>query len=94
MLQVHPLQDAPKALWPELIQTIADVIGDEAALKMFISLNGRRFSVPRKCHETHFIVQAVGQEKAEILCRQFAGVLLDIPKGSYVLRRVRNSNIR
>lgn len=93
MTQQNSLKDLPKSLWPELIRTIADVIGDDAALMFFIKLNGRRFTVPIKCHGSHFIVDAIGQDKADALCQKFRGEQLSIPKGAHALRLIRNRNI-
>lgn len=87
------LKELPKPLWPKLIRTIAEVIGDEAALTFFIKLNGKRFQVPTKCHDSHSIVKAIGQDKADLLCQQFKQEFITIPKGATALRLARNRKI-
>lgn len=87
------LRNIPRRNWPVLIESIAQVMGDEAAMKLFIRFNGRSLTPPVKVNADHVIAQTIGVEKAEQFCSHFAGEALLIPKGAYLLRKIRNQNI-
>lgn len=88
------LNDINREDYPELINDIARVIGDEAAMTMFIRFNGRHLTVPAKCPPGHLIEETIGREKAKNFCREFEGETLNFPRGTLALRKARNQNIK
>ncbi|OQW67464.1 MAG: hypothetical protein BVN35_20380 [Proteobacteria bacterium ST_bin11] len=90
---MHPLQQLPRKNWPAQVSDIAEVIGDEAAMALFIRFNGRHLGIPLTCPAGHLIEEIIGAEKAALLCKTFARETVLFPKGAYLLRKSRNQNI-
>lgn len=88
------INDIKRKDFPELIEAIAEAIGEDAALTLFIRFNGRHLCVPLNCPSGHLIEQTIGKEKAKQFCQVFAGENLDFPRGAFVLKRIRNENIK
>lgn len=72
---------------PPLLNTIADVAGNEAALALARARGGSRVSIPARAKDDHWLVEVVGREAADKICDHFrvgtngTGVALDIPTG-------------
>lgn len=68
---------------PALLQEIADVVGEAAALAIASRAGGTRIYLPAQASDDHWLVQAVGRAAADKLCHHFAvdgrGQRLDIP---------------
>lgn len=90
---MHPLQQIKRSEWPSLIADIAEIIGDEAALKLFIRFAGRTLSVPTSCPSDHLIVLTIGEAKAALFCKTFKSECLMFPNGGKLLIKERNRNI-
>lgn len=65
----------------EIFQSVADVIGVEAAEKLCRALGGTRIYVPAKIGEHHPIAVALGEENAARIADYFHGTVLALPKG-------------
>jgi len=89
----NTLQQVNRADWPELIKEIAEVIGDEAALNLFIRFSGRHLNVPKKPIPNHMIEQTIGEEKFVLFVEHFGRELLKIPSGYKLLINIRNIKI-
>lgn len=89
----HPLRKIPRKNWPQQVETLAEVIGEEAALNLFIRFNGRHLHVPITCPAGHLIEQTIGADKAGLLCKQFGGENFLFPKGAFLLMKIHNNNI-
>lgn len=93
---MHPLQTIPRKNWPVQVEDFAKVVGDEAAMALFIRFNGRHLTIPSKPPgPDHVLVETIGMEKTVLLCHAFGGPdEFNFPKGAYLLRRIRNENIK
>jgi hypothetical protein len=93
---MHPLKKIPRKNWPVQVEEFAKVVGDEAALALFIRFNGRCLTIPIKNPGAdHVLVETIGMEKTVLLCNAFGGACeFNIPKSAYLLRRIRNDNIK
>lgn len=89
----HPLRQLKRTSWPELINRIAEVVGDEAALNLFIRFPGRHLVVPKTKIANHIISQTIGEEKFDLLRKAFAGEHLKIPNGRLLIINDRNNQI-
>lgn len=87
------LSQIPRKYWPKFISLIADVVGEEAAIELFLRFKGRHLAVPMACPPDHIIAQTIGAEKAALLCRRFSRETICIPKGANLSREIRNQNI-
>jgi len=87
------LRDIDPTTWPDLIKEIAEVIGDEAALNLFIRFSGRHLNVPMNAIAGHVIEETIGREAFVLLARDFGGDSLKIPGGHKLLIRDRNIKI-
>ncbi len=88
-----PLQKIRRADWPEVINDIAEIVGDEAALNLFIRFQGRHLVAPKTFIPNHVIVQTIGEEKAALFIGHFGGDHLKIPNGNKLLINLRNNEI-
>ncbi len=70
---------------PGILGEIADLVGIEAALAVAKAVGGGRAYVPRRPGPDHWLVQAMGPEKAAIVADYFttsrSGMELDFPPG-------------
>lgn len=90
-----------RAGWPDLpalLAEIADVAGIEAALAIAEAKGGQSASIPSRLRDDHWLVKAVGRERAEQLSEHFCSgrsrAQLDIPlgpSGSYLGERRRRA---
>lgn len=90
-----------RAGWPDLpvlLAEIADVVGIDAALRIAEIKGGQAVSVPSRLRPDHWLVRAIGQDKAEALSDHFCSgrsrAQLDIPlgpTGSYLADRRRRA---
>lgn len=90
---MQQLKQINREEFPALIGDIAEVVGDEAALALFIRFNGRHLTVPHRCPAGHLIEQTIGKEKAAQFCKFYKGENLDFPRGAVLLRKARNKAI-
>lgn len=95
---MNPLKQINRANWPELIKQLAEIIGDEAALKLFIRFSGRHLSVPKTRVRPsrpmiEIIDETIGEENAKLLVRNFGGEYLKFPNGRLILNNDRNNRI-
>lgn len=65
----------------EIFQSVADVIGVEAAEKLCRALGGTRIYVPATIGEHHPIAVAIGEENAARIAEHFHRTVLALPKG-------------
>jgi len=79
--------------WPEMVKEIAEVIGKESAIKLFIRFAGRHLCIPQKIPEGHIIEKTIGAERAELLRSHFRNDRLLFPTGASLIRKVRNKEI-
>lgn len=92
-LHMHKLQQLKRDNWPSLINDIAEMIGDEFAMSLFIKFAGRHFCVPITCPPGHVLESIIGAEKAKLFCKNFGGESLTFPNGRLLLIKERNRKI-
>ena len=84
---------------PVLLSDFADVVGVESALAIARAKGGQRVSIPANPGDSHWLVKAIGREKAFQLCQAFVpspGIEVDIPSGpasAYLNERDRRHQI-
>jgi hypothetical protein len=92
---MHPLTQIPRKNWPVQVDELAKVVGDEAAMALFIRFNGQHLSIPKVCPGPgHVIIETIGTEKAALLCKEYERGTIIFPRGAYLLRKIRNGNIK
>lgn len=69
---------------PAILAEIADLIGEVAAIAIAARKGGTRIYLPARVKPDHWLVEAVGFDKAKILCEHFTvdrkrGAFVDIP---------------
>ena len=67
---------------------VAEVIGDDATMRLCERFGGVRFYVPRHIGPNNAIAIAIGREAAEKLAEYFHGTDIDLPKAYLGRRRV------
>lgn len=72
-----------------LLAEIAELIGAEAAGRLCRACGGVSYYLPAKPKPTHPWAQVVGLEAMEILCAQYGGSRLTLPKGDNAAKRRR-----
>ena len=76
---------------PPLLREIADVAGEEAALRIAEARGGARVFIPAQAAPDHWLTQAVGPEAAAAICAHFrageGGLSLDLPLGPHSAAR-------
>lgn len=92
-----------RAGWPDLpalLAEIAEVVGIEAALSIAEVKGGQAASIPSRLRDDHWLVKAIGRERAETLSEHFCSgrsrAQLDIPlgpTGSYLGDRRRRAAV-
>jgi Mor family transcriptional regulator len=92
-LHTHKLQRIKRENWPPLIKDIAAVIGDDAALKLFIRFAGRHLRIPKTSSHDQAIESTIGEEKAKRLFKIYAGEVIVFPNAFLILMKERNSQI-
>lgn len=70
---------------PDLLDRIAQIAGEAAALQVATAKGGTRAYFPAKPSANSWLVQAVGQEKAELICKTLVagskGDTIPVPLG-------------
>lgn len=90
---MHPLEKIKSNNWPPIIDSIAQIIGDDAALKMFIRFAGRHLAIPTTILPDNDINKIIGEEKYAVLIKIFGGEQILFPNGKLLLINVRNNEI-
>ena len=90
----HPIRKIPRHKWPIILKEIADVIGPESALDLFIRFNWRHLFVTKKPESGHLICQIIGEEKSILFCQIFARCHVVLPKLDALIREQRNEEIK
>jgi Mor family transcriptional regulator len=91
---MHPLLQVKRETWPQLLFDLAEVVGDDAMIKLFTRFAGRHLSIPETCPPGHLIEEIIGAEKAALLCQTYQSELLIFPTCTYLLIKIRNQNMR
>jgi Helix-turn-helix domain len=60
-------------------KTIAEVIGEDAALQLSLAFRGLRIYILKSYNDQHPVVRAIGRSAADQLAEYFAGSSIDIP---------------
>ena len=92
-MPMHPLEKIKRNNWPQIIDSIAQIIGDDAALKMFIRFAGRHLSIPITSLPDNVINETIGEEKYTLLIKGFGGEEILFPNGKLLVINVRNNEI-
>lgn len=79
---------------PTSLQEIAEVIGDDDAMKLVHVHGGTRVFVPQKIGAQHKLATLLGFEQARRLSSIFGGEALTIVRCSKLLKHKRNEEIR
>lgn len=58
---------------PGVLAEIATVAGEAAAIAISARVGGLRVYIPAKVNDSHWLVEAVGREKADRICQQLGG---------------------
>lgn len=70
---------------PGVLSEIAEVAGEPAAVLIASRVGGTRVYIPVKVSDSHWLVDCVGRQKADLICRHFAvdgrGSRIDVPLG-------------
>lgn len=70
---------------PGVLSEIADVAGEPAAVLLASHVGGTRVFIPAKVSDSHWLVECVGRQKAELICKHFTvdgrGQRIDVPLG-------------
>jgi hypothetical protein len=90
---MNELRQINRKEWPPLINEIAEHIGDEAAMNLFVRFAGRRLRPPKRLPPDHVINSIIGEEKAQIISRIFGDEIMDFPTGKCLLIKIRNQRI-
>lgn len=76
-----------------LLEEIEQAIGRPATIELTRVYGGQTLRVPASVQETHPLATAVGVRAANLLCKEFVGMALDIPCERASLIRARNEEI-
>lgn len=79
---------------PASLQEIAEVVGDDNAMKMVQAYGGTRVFVPQSVGAQHKLSTLLGFEQAKKLSRTFGGEPLTIARCTMLLKHRRNEEIR
>ena len=66
---------------PAVLAEIAALIGEVAAISIAACKGGTRVYFPAKVNDAHWLVEAVGIDKAKILCQHF---VVDRKRGQHI----------
>lgn len=88
-----------RVVLPDSVQMVADVIGEDAALKLveqWPPTPGHCVSiyVPARIPDAHRLVDIIGMEQARTLSRHFAGEVLKLAAGGRLRSRLRRADMR
>jgi hypothetical protein len=100
MSRADPTRRADLEALPALLAEIAEVAGLDAALAIARVKGGQEVFVPARLSDQHWLVEAVGRARAEIIADHFTSgrgrIKLDIPlgpAGSYLAERRRRARL-
>ena len=93
MLTIELLQRIGRDNWPLRIQEIAEYIGDDLALTLFINYAGRHLAIPLKASNDSVLENLLGKKAAKILFHTFGGEVVQFPNGKLMLIKSRNPEI-
>lgn len=86
--------DFPERLWfTPLLNRIADVAGDKAAIQLGHEKAGQIVYIPGTVLDDHWLTALVGREAAQALVESFSGQKLEIPPAIGGDRRRRSAAI-
>jgi Mor family transcriptional regulator len=91
---MNNLHRIDRADWPELINNLAGIIGDESAMIMFSKFAGRHLHIPKSFSNDKLIESVIGAEKAKQLYDVYSGEQLNFPNGKLILIKMRNRQIK
>jgi hypothetical protein len=67
------------------LRRLAEIIGPAGALKLREQFGGQEdFYIPKTPRITHEFTPVIGLDKLELLCAEFGGQRIDIPRGAYM----------
>lgn len=66
---------------PALLGQIATIAGEPAAVKIAARAGGTRVYIPKHAADDHWLVETVGRERADAVCRELGGARYDVPLG-------------
>jgi Mor family transcriptional regulator len=92
-LNTERLREIARDAWPDSVKEIAEFIGDEAALNLFVRFAGRHLNVPKRAITGHVIEDTIGRDAFVRLAHAFGGSLLRFPGGHKLLITQRNHAI-
>ncbi len=79
--------------WPQSMIDLAMVVGVEITERLMVEFAGRRFYVPKRIKDGHWLAVLLGQEGAEKLSDNYGGDQLVLSMGTKVKRRRRDQAI-
>ena len=75
-----------RAQFSPLMNEIADVVGDEATIALIAARGGTRVHIPARVDDRHWLVDVMGRDAADKLCRHFrvgaGGSYIELPVGT------------
>jgi len=92
-MPILELRQIDRNEWPKSINEIAEVIGDEAAMNLFVHFAGRHFRAPKDFIKNPTIISIIGEEKARIFSQVFGGEVFGFPMGHKQIIKIRNRQI-
>ncbi len=78
---------------PETILEMAEIIGITNTLAIVALRGGTRLTVPVKAKEDHWVVEIIGFESYQKLCRYYCGEELEIPRCKGVIGLITDREI-
>lgn len=87
------LQKIKRENWPETINLIAEVVGDDATIALLNRFSGRHLSIPKKYRDGHDIGEVIDKEKAQMLIDYFGGEMIIFPNCRWLMAKERNRSI-
>ncbi len=72
-----------------MLDDLAAVIGEQAALALGWAYRGERLYIPKNPDTEPGIAEAIGAAAAQHLCTVFGGTVVPVPLGVLITRRVR-----
>ena len=87
------LSRARAANYPGVLQDIVLLVGEEVTAKLIAERGGSSVYIPIKINSDHYLYQLLGEECANFLVDEFAGLNIEIPRAAVLQRIERNRNI-